>query len=34
MGEDLKFVKELKNKTGAGFLDCKDALSNNNGKYR
>ena len=31
MGEDLKFVKELRNKTGAGFLDCKEALSNNNG---
>ena len=31
MGEDLKLVKELRNKTGAGFLDCKDALSHNNG---
>jgi len=31
MGEDLKFVKELRNKTGAGFLDCKEALSNSNG---
>ena len=31
MGEDLKLVKELRNKTGAGFLDCKEALSNNNG---
>ena len=31
MGEDLTLVKELRNKTGAGFLDCKEALSNNNG---
>jgi len=31
MGEDLKLVKELRDKTGAGFLDCKEALSNNNG---
>ena len=31
MGEDLSLVKELRNKTGAGFLDCKEALSNNNG---
>ena len=31
MGEDLKLVKELRNKTGAGFLDCKEALSNSNG---
>ena len=31
MGDDLKLVKELRDKTGAGFLDCKEALSNNNG---
>ena len=31
MGDDLKLVKELRDKTGAGFLDCKDALSNNDG---
>ena len=31
MADDLKLVKELRDKTGAGFLDCKDALSNNNG---
>ncbi len=31
MGEDLKLLKELRNKTGAGFLDCKEALSNSNG---
>ena len=31
MVEDLKLVKELRNKTGAGFLDCKEALSHNNG---
>ena len=30
MGDDLKLVKELRDKTGAGFLDCKEALSNNN----
>ena len=29
MSEDLKLVKELRNKTGAGFLDCKLALKNN-----
>ena len=29
MGDDLKLVKELRDKTGAGFLDCKEALSNN-----
>ncbi len=27
---DLKLVKELRDKTGAGFLDCKKALSENN----
>ena len=32
MGDDLKLVKELRDKTGAGFLDCKEALSNNDGK--
>ena len=31
MADDLKLVKELRDKTGAGFLDCKDALSNNDG---
>ena len=31
MGEDLKLVKELRDKTGAGFLDCKEALNNNDG---
>ena len=31
MGEDLKLVKELRNKTGAGFLDCKEALAKNEG---
>ncbi len=31
MGDDLKLVKELRDKTGAGFLDCKEALSNNDG---
>ena len=31
MSDDLKLVKELRDKTGAGFLDCKEALSNNNG---
>ena len=24
-------IKELRDKTGAGFLDCKEALSNNDG---
>ena len=28
MSKDLKLVKELRNKTGAGFLDCKEALIN------
>ena len=31
MGDDLKLVKELRDKTGAGFLDCKEALNNNDG---
>jgi len=31
MADDLKLVKELRDKTSAGFLDCKEALSNNNG---
>tara|TARA_B110000014_G_scaffold252111_1_gene230117 strand:+ start:77 stop:937 length:861 start_codon:yes stop_codon:yes gene_type:complete len=31
MGEGLKLVKELRDKTGAGFLDCKEALNNNDG---
>ncbi len=30
MTDDLKLVKELRDKTGAGFLDCKEALKNNN----
>ena len=29
MSEDLKFIKELRDKTGAGFLDCKVALKDN-----
>ena len=31
MSDDLKLVKELRDKTGAGFLDCKEALSSNDG---
>ena len=31
MSDDLKLVKELRDKTGAGFLDCKEALANNAG---
>ena len=31
MSDDLKLVKELRDKTGAGFLDCKEALANNDG---
>ena len=27
---DLSLIKELRDKTGAGFLDCKNALSENN----
>ena len=30
MSDDLKFIKELREKTGAGFLDCKQALKENN----
>ncbi len=30
MAEGAKLIKELRNKTGAGFLDCKNALSENN----
>ena len=30
MSEDLKYIKELREKTGAGFLDCKQALKENN----
>ena len=30
MSENLKLVKELRDKTGAGFLDCKLALKENN----
>ena len=26
---DLSLIKELREKTGAGFLDCKNALSEN-----
>ena len=31
MSDDLKLVKELRDKTGAGFLDCKEALAKNEG---
>ena len=31
MVDDLKLLKELRDKTGAGFLDCKEALSNSEG---
>ena len=31
MSDDLKLVKELRDKTGAGFLDCKEALATNDG---
>ena len=31
MADDLKLIKELRDKTGAGFLDCKKALANNDG---
>lgn len=31
MGIDAKMVKELRNKTGAGIMDCKNALSEANG---
>ncbi len=31
MVDDLKLVKDLRDKTGAGFLDCKEALASNNG---
>ena len=31
MSDDLKLVKELRDKTGAGFLDCKQALAANEG---
>ena len=31
MSDDLKLVKELRDKTGAGFLDCKEALASNDG---
>ena len=27
---DLSLIKELREKTGAGFLDCKNALDENN----
>ena len=27
---DLSLIKELREKTGAGFLDCKNALNENN----
>ena len=30
MSDNFKLVKDLRDKTGAGFLDCKEALSNNN----
>ena len=31
MSDDLRLVKDLRDKTGAGFLDCKQALANNEG---
>ena len=31
MADDFKLVKELRDKTGAGFLDCKEALASNDG---
>ena len=31
MSDDLKLVKELRDKTWAGFLDCKEALAKNEG---
>ena len=31
MVDELKLVKDLRDKTGAGFLDCKQALASNNG---
>ena len=30
MSEITDLIKELRNKTGAGFLDCKNALEENN----
>ena len=31
MSDDLKLVKELRDKTGAGMMDCKNALKKTNG---
>ncbi len=30
MKDSVDLIKNLRNKTGAGFLDCKNALSENN----
>ena len=30
MSSLTELIKDLRNKTGAGFLDCKNALSENN----
>ena len=30
MSDKTSLIKELRSKTGAGFLDCKNALSENN----
>ena len=30
MSDLTKLIKDLRNKTGAGFLDCKNALIDNN----
>ena len=30
MSETNNLIKDLRNKTGAGFLDCKNALNENN----
>ena len=30
MSEITHLIKDLRNKTGAGFLDCKNALAENN----
>ena len=31
---DLSLIKELREKTGAGFLDCKNALTENNNNVK
>ena len=30
MSDTMNLIKDLRSKTGAGFLDCKKALSENN----